>query len=79
MRWFVMHLDDDGGIDPREEAYVVVPGIARTVFPVPVDGLAAAFATFDLALEELGAEQRCEACDAVLPDPAAAERFSGRG
>jgi hypothetical protein len=79
MRWYVMHVHDAAGDDPREEAYVYVPGIAKTVFPVPIDGLAAAFAAFDQALEELGDAQRCAACDAVLPDPAAAEQFSGRG
>lgn len=80
MRWFVMHVHSTADNDPREEAYVTVPGIAKIVFPVAIDCLADAFASFDAVLDELGiAQQRCEACDAVLPDAEAAERFSGRG
>lgn len=79
MRWFVMHVHDRADDDPREEAYVYVPGIAKTVFPVPIDDLAKWFEGFDRVLDELGTEQRCAVCETVLPDPAAAEQFSGRG
>jgi hypothetical protein len=75
-----MHVHSAADNDPREEAYVTVPGIAKIVFPVPIDCLGDAFASFDAILDELGVvQQRCEACDTPLPDPEAAERFSGRG
>lgn len=78
MRRFVMHVHDTGGDDPREEAYVVVPGVERTVFPVPIDLLGEALAMFDEALED-AAEQRCERCGAALADPADAAQSGGGG
>ncbi len=79
MRYFLAHLHSESDNDPREEAYLFVPGLVeKTVFPVPIDGLGEWLETFDAVLDEVG-EQRCPCCGEAPVDETIAGRFSGRG
>lgn len=74
MRLLLLHLDPPSDNDPREEAYVFIPGLEGVVLPVPIDALPSWLPGMDTVLDDRG-PQRCPSCGEPPVSAEAAELF----
>jgi hypothetical protein len=66
MRLYLLHLDDEPSNDPREETYVVVPGLGQVVLPVAIDALPGWLPALDAMLDTEFGELPCPDCGVPL-------------
>jgi hypothetical protein len=65
MRFCLIHIDDHG-CGPDEEAFVIVPGAAKTAMAVPIDALPGFLSLLAEATQDLP-PAICTGCGCALP------------
>ena len=67
MSFHLIHVDDDVRSDEHEEAYVLMPGAAKTAIAVPIDALPGFMPVLAESVNGLPA-QRCPDCGEPISD-----------